>query len=157
MRSDSGFRKPGMRHAGSWAATYCQIRRGTSGYHRARPQLICYSWMTGIDTVAQVVFVRKRAVEVQYLLPSSPKNKETNSRRLWKTRFAASRQGCSCRTAESVPPKRLHYLPICRALPGPAKTSLQSPPSADEAIGNKALIGFVPQKTHDYSSARLTK
>ena len=31
------------------------------------PQLICYSWMTGIDAVAQVVFVRKRAVEVQYL------------------------------------------------------------------------------------------
>jgi hypothetical protein len=31
------------------------------------PQLICYSWMTGIDSVAQVVFVRKRTVEVQYL------------------------------------------------------------------------------------------
>jgi hypothetical protein len=26
-----------------------------------------YSWMTGIDEVAQVVFVRKRLVEVQYL------------------------------------------------------------------------------------------
>ena len=31
------------------------------------PQLICYSWMTGVDEVAQVVFVRKRLVEVQYL------------------------------------------------------------------------------------------
>ena len=31
------------------------------------PQLICYSWMIGIDEVAQVVFVRKRAIEVQYL------------------------------------------------------------------------------------------
>jgi len=30
-------------------------------------QLICYSWMTGIESVAQVVFVRKRSVEVQYL------------------------------------------------------------------------------------------
>jgi hypothetical protein len=28
---------------------------------------MCYSWMTGIDEVAQVVFVRKRLVEVQYL------------------------------------------------------------------------------------------
>src|SRR2546422_6328897 len=27
----------------------------------------CYSWMTGIPEVAQVVFVRKRLVEVQYL------------------------------------------------------------------------------------------
>ena len=31
------------------------------------PQLVCYSWMTGISEVAQVVFVRKRFVEVQYL------------------------------------------------------------------------------------------
>jgi hypothetical protein len=31
------------------------------------PQLVCYSWMTGIAEVAQVVFVRKRLVEVQYL------------------------------------------------------------------------------------------
>ena len=30
-------------------------------------QLVCYSWMTGIQEVAQVVFVRKRTVEVQYL------------------------------------------------------------------------------------------
>jgi PD-(D/E)XK nuclease superfamily len=31
------------------------------------PQLVCYSWMTGIAEVAQVVFVRKRLIEVQYL------------------------------------------------------------------------------------------
>ena len=31
------------------------------------PQLVCYSWMTGIADVAQVVFVRKRLVEIQYL------------------------------------------------------------------------------------------
>src|ERR1035437_1624725 len=31
------------------------------------PQLVCYSWMTGIAEVAQVVFVRKGLVEVQYL------------------------------------------------------------------------------------------
>jgi hypothetical protein len=31
------------------------------------PQLICYSWITGISEVAQIVFVRKRMVEVQYL------------------------------------------------------------------------------------------
>jgi hypothetical protein len=31
------------------------------------PQLVCYSWMTGISDVAQVVFVRKSFVEVQYL------------------------------------------------------------------------------------------
>lgn len=31
------------------------------------PQLVCYSWMAGIEAVAQVVFVRKRMAEVQYL------------------------------------------------------------------------------------------
>ena len=31
------------------------------------PQLVCYSWITGIPDVAQVVFVRKRLVEIQYL------------------------------------------------------------------------------------------
>jgi hypothetical protein len=30
-------------------------------------QLICYSWITGISEVAQIVFVRKRLVEIQYL------------------------------------------------------------------------------------------
>ena len=31
------------------------------------PQMICYSWASGISEVAQVVFVRKSLVEVQYL------------------------------------------------------------------------------------------
>ena len=31
------------------------------------PQLICYSWMTGISDVALAVFVRKNAPEIQYL------------------------------------------------------------------------------------------
>jgi len=30
------------------------------------PQLVCYSWMSGISDVAQIVFVRKRLVEIQY-------------------------------------------------------------------------------------------
>jgi len=34
------------------------------------PQLLCYSWISGIADVAQVVFVRKRLVEVQYLRTS---------------------------------------------------------------------------------------
>ena len=34
------------------------------------PQLICYSWMSGISDVALVVFVRKNAPEIQYLKTS---------------------------------------------------------------------------------------
>ena len=33
---------------------------------RLDPQLVCYSWITGISEVAQIVFVRKRLVEIQY-------------------------------------------------------------------------------------------
>ena len=40
---------------------------GAGGLLALDPQLVCYSWMTGISEVAQVVFVRKRLVEVQYL------------------------------------------------------------------------------------------
>ena len=36
------------------------------------PQLVCYSWLTGMRDVAQVVFVRKRVVEVQYLQTTIP-------------------------------------------------------------------------------------
>jgi hypothetical protein len=37
-----------------------------SGLLALDPQLVCYSWVTGISDVAQVVFVRKRLVEIQY-------------------------------------------------------------------------------------------
>jgi CRISPR/Cas system-associated exonuclease Cas4 (RecB family) len=30
------------------------------------PQLICYSWITGIAEVAEIIFVRRRLVEIQY-------------------------------------------------------------------------------------------
>ena len=36
------------------------------------PQLICYSWITGIADVAQIVFVRKRLVEIQYFRTTIP-------------------------------------------------------------------------------------
>jgi hypothetical protein len=34
------------------------------------PQLICYSWISGIPEVALVVFIRKHAPEIQYLRAS---------------------------------------------------------------------------------------
>jgi len=61
---------------GSLDGTRCLLERKTSsnrypeepdGLLSLDPQLVCYSWMTGIAEVAQVVFVRKSLVEVQYL------------------------------------------------------------------------------------------
>jgi hypothetical protein len=50
-----------------WKTTSARYPEEPVGISALDPQLICYSWMTGIDEVAQVVFVRKRLVEVQYL------------------------------------------------------------------------------------------
>jgi hypothetical protein len=50
-----------------WKTTSARYPDDPAGIAALDPQLVCYSWMTGIDEVAQVVFVRKRLVEIQYL------------------------------------------------------------------------------------------
>jgi CRISPR/Cas system-associated exonuclease Cas4 (RecB family) len=50
-----------------WKTSSSRYPEEPDGLLALDPQLVCYSWMTGISEVAQVVFVRKRMVEVQYL------------------------------------------------------------------------------------------
>ena len=50
-----------------WKTTASRYSEQPDGFLALDPQLVCYSWMTGIPQVAQVVFVRKQLVEVQYL------------------------------------------------------------------------------------------
>ncbi len=50
-----------------WKTSSARYPEEPAGLAALDPQLVCYSWMTGIQDVAQVVFVRKRLVEVQYL------------------------------------------------------------------------------------------
>jgi hypothetical protein len=50
-----------------WKTSSSRYPEKPDGLLSLDPQLVCYSWMTGISEVAQVVFVRKRLVEVQYL------------------------------------------------------------------------------------------
>ena len=50
-----------------WKTSSARYPDEPDGIAALDPQLVCYSWMTGIDQVAQAVFVRKRMVEVQYL------------------------------------------------------------------------------------------
>jgi len=49
-----------------WKTTSSRYTEEPQGLLMLDPQLICYSWMSGISDVAQVVFVRKRLVEIQY-------------------------------------------------------------------------------------------
>ena len=49
------------------------------------PQLICYSWISGIPNVALVVFVRKHAPEIQYLRASISEEQRQEFGRLVET------------------------------------------------------------------------
>jgi len=57
----------GVRCLLEWKTTSARYPEEPAGLLALDPQLVCYSWITGISEVAQVVFVRKRLVEVQYL------------------------------------------------------------------------------------------
>jgi hypothetical protein len=50
-----------------WKTTTARYPEEPDGLLALDPQLICYSWMTGISDVAVVAFVRKRFSEIQYL------------------------------------------------------------------------------------------
>jgi hypothetical protein len=50
-----------------WKTTSARYSDEPAGLLALDPQLLCYSWMTGISDVAMVVFVRKRSPEIQYL------------------------------------------------------------------------------------------
>lgn len=57
----------GMRYLLEWKTSSSRYPEEPKGLLSLDPQLVCYSWITGIAEVAQVVFVRKSLVEVQYL------------------------------------------------------------------------------------------
>jgi len=53
-----------------WKTTTSRYAEEPEGLLALDPQLICYSWISGIPEVALVVFVRKRVPEIQYLKAS---------------------------------------------------------------------------------------
>jgi hypothetical protein len=50
-----------------WKATSSRYPEQPAGLLALDPQLICYSWLTGIAEVSLICFVRKRVPEIQYL------------------------------------------------------------------------------------------
>jgi hypothetical protein len=53
-----------------WKTTTTRYQEQPGGLLSLDPQLICYSWMSGIRDVALVAFVRKSVPEIQYLRAS---------------------------------------------------------------------------------------
>jgi CRISPR/Cas system-associated exonuclease Cas4 (RecB family) len=64
---DAIGRLDGKRCLLEWKTSSSRYPAEPKGLLSLDPQPVCYSWITGIAEVAQVVFVRKRLVEVQYL------------------------------------------------------------------------------------------
>jgi len=60
----------GQRTVLEWKTTTARYPDEPQGILGLDPQLICYSWLTGIPDVAVVAFVRKRTPEIQYLKAS---------------------------------------------------------------------------------------
>jgi hypothetical protein len=60
----------GVRCVIDWKTTASRYPEDPAGLLSLDPQLICYSWISGIPDVAMVVFVRKHAPEIQYLRAS---------------------------------------------------------------------------------------
>jgi PD-(D/E)XK nuclease superfamily len=57
----------GTRSILEWKTTTARYPEEPDGLLALDPQLLCYSWMSGIPDVAVVAFVRKRFPEIQYL------------------------------------------------------------------------------------------
>jgi PD-(D/E)XK nuclease superfamily len=60
----------GQRCVLEWKTTTSRYLEQPEGLVSLDPQLICYSWMSGISDVAIVAFLRKRFPEIQYLKTS---------------------------------------------------------------------------------------
>ena len=57
----------GQRSLLEWKTTTARYPEEPEGLLALDPQLICYSWISGISDVAVVAFVRRRIPEIQYL------------------------------------------------------------------------------------------
>ena len=68
-----------------WKTTTSRYAEEPEGLLTLDPQLICYSWISGISDVALVVFVRKQRPEVQYLKASISEDQRREFGRLVET------------------------------------------------------------------------
>ena len=64
----------GKKYLIDWKTTSSRYPEGPDGLLSLDPQLVCYSWISGIRDVALVVFVRKHLPEIQYLKTSITDN-----------------------------------------------------------------------------------
>ena len=88
-----------------WKTTSSRYSEEPDGLLALDPQLVCYSWMTGISEVAQVVFVRKRLAEVRYLRTTITDEQRQEFGHLVDDTVRGLNPQNSCRTVGSASPR----------------------------------------------------
>jgi hypothetical protein len=78
----------GQRCLIDWKTTTSRYPEDPDGLLSLDPQLVCYSWISGIPEVALVVFVRKHLPEIQYLKATISEEKRREFGRLVETTVA---------------------------------------------------------------------
>jgi hypothetical protein len=76
-----------------WKTTTSRYAEEPQGLLTLDPQLICYSWISGISDVAMVVFVRKQQPEIQYLKASISEEQRREFGRLVETTISQVEAG----------------------------------------------------------------
>ena len=83
----------GARCVIDWKTTASRYTEEPEGLLALDPQLICYSWITGISDVALIVFVRKNHPEIQYLRATISEEQRQEYGRLVETTVAQIQAG----------------------------------------------------------------
>ena len=105
-----------------WKTTSSRYPEEPAGLLALDPQLVCYSWMTGIAEVAQIVFVRKRLVEIQYFQTTITERTTPRIRPNCGGHDPANRvRTVSAPRWHSLPTEPVQYMPLPRAVPGEAR------------------------------------
>jgi PD-(D/E)XK nuclease superfamily protein len=88
-----------------WKTTSSRYLEEPAGLLMLDPQLVCYSWITGMSEVAQVVFVRKRLVEIQYFRTTITDEQRQEFRQLVEDTVRRIEAASSCHTAAFASPR----------------------------------------------------
>ncbi len=83
----------GQEYLIDWKTTTSRYAEEPGGLLTLDPQLICYSWISGISDVAMVVFVRKQRPEIQYLKASISEEQRREFGRLVETTIGQVESG----------------------------------------------------------------
>ncbi len=107
-----------------WKTTSARYPEQPEGLLALDPQLVCYSWITGIPEVAQVVFVRKRLVEIQYFRTTITDEQRQEFGQLVDGDRPPDRVGAVFAPQRySLSPEPLQQLPLRGTVPGKTRTS----------------------------------